>query len=50
MSSLPFIKRHKERKFFFFEPYWGFLLQSCNYLCFNYKDTKIFPVINCLKC
>ena len=42
--SLPFIKCHKERYFFFLETYWRFFLQSCNYLISNYKDTKLSPV------
>lgn len=45
MPSLPFIECHKERYFLFLETYWGFLLQSRNYLGINYKDTKISPVI-----
>lgn len=48
--SLPFIKCHKERYFLFIKPYWGFLSQFCNCLEFNYKNTKISPVIYYLKC
>jgi len=50
MPSFAVIECHKKRFFFFVKPYWGFLLQSCNYLDFNYKDTKISPVICYLKC
>ena len=48
--SLTFIECHKECYFLFFKPYWGFLLQFCNYLEFNYKNTKISPVIYYSKC
>lgn len=41
--SLPFIECHKERCLLFFEPYCGFILQSCNCLVINYKYTKISP-------
>ena len=50
MPSLPFIKCHKERYFLFLETYWRFLLQSCNCLELNYKDTKISPVVCHLIC
>lgn len=43
--SLPFIECQEERHLLFFKPYRGFLLQSCNCLVFNYKDTKISPFI-----
>lgn len=45
LPSLPFIECHKERYFLFLEAYWRFLLQSCNCLELNCKDTKISPVI-----
>ena len=48
--SLPFIECHKECFFLFFKIYWRFLLQLCKSLEFNYKDTKISPVICCLEC
>ena len=48
--SLPFIECHKECFFLFFKLYWEFLLQLCNCLEFNYKNTKIFPVVYCLEC
>ena len=48
--SMPFIKCHKKRFFLFCKPYWGFLSHFCNCLVFNYKDTKISPVIYCSNC
>ena len=50
MPSVAFFECAKVLHFRLANLYWRFLLQSCNYLLFNYKDTKISPVILYLKC
>ena len=50
MPSVSFFKRINEFHFHFVNPYWRFLLHQCKSLEINYKDTKISPVICCLKC
>lgn len=50
MPSIAFFERIKVLHFSFANLYWRFFLHRCNELEINYKDTKIPPVIKCLKC
>ena len=50
MPSVAFLKCRKVFHFRLANLYWRFLLHQCNDVVINYKDTRISPVILCLKC